>query len=239
MDMQAVKDEIVLKLTGEVLELELTDATLTKLVNSALREVQRYIDITRIVTLPYKQCLDLSNLKISSVSRVFRAVGFATDNNGKDGTGFLLDPMYASQWQLLSGVGTTGVISDYAYNYAAYNTLLQIRNTTSTDMAFRYDKSSNLLYINVSTNTPENVTIEYVPRYDDVSEITSDYWIDITIRLACALAKVTVGRVRSKFKQTNALWELDGSQILEEGNAELLAIREHLQANSNLCYPID
>ena len=116
---------------------------------------------------------------------------------------------------------------------------MQIRNTTSTDLAFRYDKSSNLLYINVSINTPESITVEYVPRYNDVSEITSDYWIDIIIQLAAAIAKVTVGRVRSKFKQSNALWTLDGDQLLEEGNAELTALREHLKANSNLCYPID
>lgn len=239
MDMQAIKDEVTLKLTGDVLELELSDTSLTKIINSSLRELQRYIDITKLVTVPYKRCIDLSEHKVSSVSRVYRTVGFAADGDDESTTNFLLDPMYASQWQLLSGMGNAGSISDYTYNYASWNTLLQIRNTTSTDLAFRFDKSSNLLYINVSTNIPESITVEYVPRYDDVSQITSDYWIDILIRLSVALTKVTVGRVRSKFKQSNALWTLDGDQLLEEGNAELTQIREKLEASSNLCYPID
>lgn len=238
MDMQAIKDEIILKLTGDVLDIELSDAALTKIINSSLRELQRYIDITKLVTIPYSRCIDLSEYGVSSVSRVYRTVGFAAQGDEAT-TNFLLDPMYASQWQLLSGIGNAGTLQDYAYNYASWNTLLQIRNTTSTDLAFRFDKSSNLLYINVSTNIPQSITVEYVPRYNDVSQITSDYWIDILINLASALSKVTVGRVRSKFKQPNALWTLDGDQLLEEGNAELASIREKLQASSNLCYPID
>ena len=237
MDMTAIKDEITLKLTGDVLDFELSDTTLTKIVNSALREVQRYIDITKLVTLPFKRCIDLSEYKVSSVSRIYRTIGFANDiSNNQSG---VVDPMYATQWQLLSGSGSIEGLSQYTYNYAAWNSLLQLRNTTSTDLAFRFDKSSNLLYINISSNLPDSVTIEYVPIYNDVSEITSDYWIDTLIRLAVALSKVTVGRVRSKFKQSNALWSLDGDQLIEEGNTELTALREKLEASSNLCYPID
>jgi hypothetical protein len=95
------------------------------------------------------------------------------------------------------------------------------------------------LYINISSNYPKDITIEYVPRYNDVSEITSDFWIDMLIRLTVALTKVTVGRVRSKFTQSNALWTLDGPTLLEEGNAELTALREELKASTQLCYPID
>ena len=209
MDMTAIKEEVTLKLTGDVLDFELSDTTLTKIVNSALREVQRYIDTTKLISIPFKRCIDMKEYNVSSVSRIYRTVGFASDTN--TGTG-VTDPMYATQWQLLSGSGNIAGLSDYTYNYAAWNSLLQIRNTTSTDLAFRFDKSSNLLYINISSNLPDSVTIEYVPLYNDVSEITSDYWIDILIRLAVAISKVTVGRIRSKFKQSNALWTLDGDQ---------------------------
>ena len=59
-------------------------------------------------------------------------------------------------------------MSDYAMNYAAWSTSLQIRNALSTDLAFRYDKYSNKLYINTSSGVPTYVTIEYVPRFDSV-----------------------------------------------------------------------
>lgn len=237
MDRQAYKDEIIFKLTGGVLDIELDDASLDKLLNSAFREVQRYIDTTKIITIPYKQCIDLSEYKINAVVRVFRATAYT--GNSETDSNSVADPMMVSQWQLLAGPGNLYNFQNYIYNYASWNTLLQMRNTLSTDLAFRYDKSSNQLYINVSSGTPDTITIEYVPRYDDVSEIVSDYWIDVIVRMSVALAKITLGRIRSRFTQSNALWTMDGDRLLEEGNAELSDLREKLLASTQLCYPID
>jgi len=238
MDLSAYKDEILFKLTGGVLECELGDKEITQVLAMSLREVQRYIDTTVIKTIPYSRCIDLSEYNVSSVSRVYRAKGFvATDSDTNSLSP--ADPMYASQWQLLSGVGNMYNFNDYVYNYASYNTLQQIRNTTSTDLAFRYDKPSNKLYINIATDLPEKITVEYVPRFNDVSEVTSDYWIDIIVRLATALAKVTLGRIRTRYTQSNALWQQDGQTMLDEGNQELADIREKLQASTQLVYPID
>ena len=122
---------------------------------------------------------------------------------------------------------------------STWNTLLQIRNTISTDLAFIYDKDKEKLYINMSQNFPTKITIEFVPRYDDVSEIKSDFWIDILMRLALAITKQTLGRIRSKFTQSNALWGLDGEKLLEEGTNELNELRDYLLTNSQLIYPID
>ena len=79
----------------------------------------------------------------------------------------------------------------------------------------------------------------FIPRFDDVSEITSDFWQDMLIRMSVAITKVTVGRVRTKFKQSNALWSLDGDQILEEGNTELANLRQELKDSTQLCYGVD
>jgi hypothetical protein len=237
MDMQAIKDEVMLKLTGDVLDNELSDSTQTKIINSCLREIQRYIDTFSIITVPFSKCIDLSQYKISSVVGVRRTEAYVGDND-TSGTG-MVDPLYASQWQLLSGVGGLAGLNDYTYNLSAWNTVLQIQNTISTDLAHYYDKSANKLYINVATNIPQNITIIYIPRFDDVSQITSDYWIDILVRLAVAQSKIIVGRVRSKFKQTNALWTLDGDTLLQEGTTELEAIRSHLVSNTQLVFGID
>ena len=177
-----------------------------------------------------------NNIKINSVVRIFRADGYVGDSASSTG---MVDPMYASQWQLLGGTSNMRNFQDYMYNYGSWNTLMQIRNTTSTDLAYRYDKSSNKLYINVASNLPSRITIEYVPRYDDVSEIVSDYWIDMLVRLCVANAKVIVGRIRSRYSQSNALWAQDGDTLLNEGNSELAELREHLVTNSQLVYGID
>lgn len=237
MDIQAYRDEIKFKLTGGVLRLEIPDQSLDQAINAALREVQRYICSTRIVTIPYKKCIDVKDLKVNSITRIYRTESYTT---GPDSMGAMpIDPMYAAQWQMLSGTGNLYNFQDYVYDFAAWNTLLQIRNTISTDLNFVYNKEEEKLYINMSQNFPTNVTIEFVPRYDDVSEIKSDFWIDILMKLALAITKETLGRIRSYGKQTNALWELDGDKLLEEGQAELAELREYLRTNSQLIYPID
>lgn len=235
-DINAYRDEIRLKLTGGVLDLELDDKTIDQIINSALREIQRYITTTKLITIPFSRCIDLSKYdNINMVARVYRTRGYTSNY---DGTGYV-DPMYASQWQLLSGTGNLYGFQDAMYNYMSWNTIMQIRNTSSTDLAFKYDQSSKQLYINISEEIPANITVEYIPRYDDVSQIVSDYWIDNLIKLAVAIAKVTVGRIRSRFTQSNALYTQDGEALLEEGNAELAELRNHLIENSNLIYGID
>lgn len=243
MDRQAYIDEIKFRLSGGILNLELDDVAFNQLLNSSFREVQRYIDTTKLVTIPYSSCIDVNTINnghVNAVARIFRSEGYISNSEtGDSNGGYPVDPMEATQWQLLSGVGNLYNFNDYVYNYASWNTLLQIRNTTSTDLAFKFDRSSNKLYVNVSSGIPDKITVEYIPRYDDVSEIVSDYWIDIIIRMAVALGKVTLGRIRTRYTQSNALWTQDGQLMLDEGNNELNDLREKLQAATQLCYPID
>ena len=109
----------------------------------------------------------------------------------------------------------------------------------STDLAYYFSKDDNKLYINTTLSNTSNVTIEYVPRYDNVEEITSDFWIDVIMRLSKALTKVYVGRIRSRFTQNNALWDNDGETLLNEGNTELSELRTYLQTNTQLIYCYD
>ena len=181
MNISAFRDEIKLNITGGLLELEIDDSVLDKIIDAGLREIQRYICSTKIMTIPYKKCIDLSNkedtngipIKVSAVTRIYRAHSYIGDNTTQ-GTG-MVDPMYVAQWQLLSGTGNLFNFQDYVSNYGAWNELLQIRNTTSTDLAFYFDKSTNKLYINIVSDIPNTITIEYVPRYDSVEEINSDF----------------------------------------------------------------
>lgn len=147
--------------------------------------------------------------------------------------------MYMASWQMMSGANSLAQgISEWAQNYAAFNTSLQIRNTLSTDLLFRYDKHSNLLYINCSFDKPQFVTIEYVPRYDSVDQIVSDFWIDILSRLSLAICKQVIGRIRKKYTQSNALWSLD-TDILQEGIEEEKELQELMRKSSQLGYPVD
>jgi hypothetical protein len=123
-------------------------------------------------------------------------------------------------------------------NYAAWTTLNQTRNTISTDMSFREDKHNKKLYIN-NYSAPKVVTIEFIPKLHSVEDIQSDYWQDVLVKMCVALTKVTLGRIRTRFSQSNALWAQDGEKLLEEGNTALTELREILRTNANLAYSID
>ena len=89
MNIQAYRDEILLKLTGYVLESEIvgTDtagnkdySTLDRIINSAFREIRRYYCSTRLATIPFSSCIDLSEVGVSSVSAVYRSKGYMSNN---------------------------------------------------------------------------------------------------------------------------------------------------------------
>lgn len=238
---EQVREEVTLMLTGRLLELELEPNTLDSIIKSSLRELQRYITSTKIITIPFSRCIDLSDpeqtngtqIYVSNVFRVYRPQGYSGADTSMT---TVVDPIQASQWQLLSGMGNMRGFQDYTLNYAAWNTLLQMRNTSSTDLAYIFDRDSHKLYINVASNSPSSITVEYIPIYQDVSEISSDYWLDVLIRLAVAKTKIVAGRVRSRYTQSNAIWSQDGKDILAEGTAELQELRETLSSNTALFY---
>ena len=234
MNMQAYVDEIKLDVTGGILELEIPDETIQRIINSAMRELQRYICSTKLITIPYTKSIDLTPYRVNSVARVYRAEGTTSSSEGQT-----TDPVQVGLWQLTSNMGNLYNFTDYTYRYAAYNTLQQIGNTLSTDLSFYFDDAVNKLYINTRMNEGSLVTIEYVPRYDNVEQITSDFWIDVLMRLSKALTKVTLGRIRGRYVQTNALWTSDAATMLQEGQTELTELRNYLQANTQLLYAID
>lgn len=252
-------EEIKLELTGGVLDLEIideslpeeTDAeyntkykTLISVINKALRELERYWDETTLVTVPAASCIDYSTFgqegseysPVSSIVRVYRIQGMGDSNNTSS---YNLDPMYAQQWMLFSNGGTMYNLNDYILNYASWMTMSQIRNTMSTDMSFKEDRHNSKLYISNAASIRGAVTIEYIPKLKTVDQIKSDYWIDILQKMSIAMTKIVLGRIRTRFTQSNALWTQDGERMLEEGNTDLKELREVLRTNSNLIYPLD
>ena len=232
-----VIEEIKLELTGGILELEIEDASIEMVVKKAMRELQRYWDESSFVTVPFESCVDLTKYQLESCSivKVYRMTGMG--EGGSELTA-MTDPLYAQQFMIFSNAGTMFNLQDYVMNYAAWTTMCQTRNTISTDLGFREDKHNHKLYIN-SMSSPGYITIEFIPKLESVEDIQSDYWQDILIKLSVALTKVTLGRIRTRFGQSNALWTQDGERMLDEGNTELKELREILRTNSNLIYGLD
>ena len=222
MDMSAYVDEVKFKLTGGVLDLEIDDAGIQKAIEYSFRELQRYLGNTQYITLPFASCIDVSEYHMSDVRMVFVAnekygstnltgtnVGYGTLTDANGVTSIYantpLDPMMWASFYL-GGAGTISNYTSYVNDYYAYAQTMKAINTGDVKkLVFNYNKAEERLYLNAFANC-SRVTIEYVPRFDNVSEITNDAWIDILVRYSVANLKITLGRVRSRFTQSNALW---------------------------------
>lgn len=232
-------DDIKLDLTANVLELEIDDETVGKYLDKALNELQRYIDESTFITVPFSSCIDISEWDHSSIVNIYRTEGYTGDvSTGQSSSN--IDPMYAQTWAVFSSNGSqTYNLQNYLYNYMSYNSLLQIRNTLSTPLDWKEDKHNNLLYITTPMDSSSRITIEYIPYFNKVEDVKSPYWRDILRRTAEALTKIGLGRTRTRFTQSNAIWNQDGDKILQEGLDELKEIREVLRINSTYFYTLD
>lgn len=230
-------DSAKLELTGGVLELEMTDETIEKIILKCFKEIQRYIDETALIQLPFASCIDFSGVKYNHVVSIYRS-----DTTGDGGISGIsqVDPMYAQMMVAFgSSGGTIYNLQNYVLNYASYTTLSQMRNTVSTDLAFREDKSTHKIYINTSSGKPKFITIEFVPEFEDVNDIKTEYWQDMLQRMSLAMIKKTLGRIRTRFTLSNSPWQQDGETMLEEGTKELEEIREILRKNNSMFIPVD
>lgn len=230
MNLQEYIDFIKLELTGGIIDLEIPDENIGKIINNALKEIQRYIDYTKLVTIPFSSCMDISELNCYAVINVYRPTSANTNSE------MVYDSFYN---QLNTFSGFNYGYNDYLTDYITYSTFKQIRNTISTDLVFKEDRENKKLYVTYNTNKPATIVIEYIPIFNDVSEIKEEFWIDVLKRMSLAMVKVALGRVRTRFKQSNALYNDDGDTILEEGKSELATIREKLVQNHNILTPTD
>lgn len=236
MTMQDVLDEIKLELTGNVLETEIDESTLEMVVKKALREITRYWDETSLITVPFASCIDLTKSPLDEESSN-AIVGVYRANVSSDATTAsygMQDPAYAQQWMIFSNAGTTYTLTEYMLDYAAWSTVQSLRNTMSTELSFKEDRHNNKLYINNAMYAPQMVTIEYIPKLTSVEQIKDEYWCDLLIQFSVALTKIILGRIRTRYTQSNALWTQDGEKLLQEGTDSLKELRDRLRENDNL-----
>jgi hypothetical protein len=224
-------DDIKLSLGAPIVEVEIEDY-IGKLVNKAFREISRYMVDTGYVTVPYARCINTLELnpKIDSVIMVIRTTDPTMTRDLQDA--FSLS-MYSA-----GGINSTASTS-LLNNIMTRMQVHQLKATMKTDMDFTYDDNENKLYIAAFYPVPSKVTIVYTIKHDNVSEVKEQFWINYIERLALAFTKEALGRVRGKYDLSSSLYKLDGDTLISEGIAERDAIRQELNDNMDIVYPID
>jgi hypothetical protein len=223
-------DEINFSLGGSVLDVEI-EKDLPRCVNRAFREVKRYVTTPAYMTVPFGvstngvgATLDLSDKNVYSVVNVMRPNSYnSLSMNTLDVFG--LNQTYSAVTN----------VNDYL------NRMLRLQeiNTISTDLDFIWDAHNKKLSVTMNPPFTNMITIQYIPDYKDVEEITEVFWVDIILKLATAYAKQVIGRIRSKYTLNSSQYSLDGEQLLSEANTEIQEILTYLRTNVDLVFPID
>lgn len=217
--MKKIVHYITNQLGGQVLNLELTPDQIAQIVEQAFEEIVHYMTDTYTVTVPYSNCIDLSKYNVDSVESVMRA-----QDSIMTGIPFTIPAMNL--------MNVTGM-----YNIEDYTNAILIKrnlNILSTDMDFVWDKPNQKLYVTANPNEPKLVTINFKPEYFSVEDIREQYWDTQLRKLALGMCKVVLGRIRSKYKSNSSKFQLDGDQLLAEGNAEISSVREFLDNNKDI-----
>jgi hypothetical protein len=225
-------NEIRMELTGGILHMEMKESDIQQLIEISFREVQRYCDYTQFITLDYAPCIDLTEYNPIAVFKVLRAV---TPGSVKGNQSPLMDPMWITAFGQTNSYSLRNTID----KYSAYMIASQIRNTISTDLSYNFSNTDNLLYVNCSSSAPAKITIELNRRPSKIEDITDEYWVDILQRMSIARVKIALGRIRTRYTQSNALWVQDGEKLLEEGTRELTELRETLRVNNLMFFVRD
>lgn len=197
----------------------------------AFRELKRYMKTPVDKTVPFSTRIDLKKLGIKPVKILY--VYASTPR-----IGLTMNSIDSSNvFQVAASVNTYSAIGQTsAINIDPIVTemgMAQVRNTLSTDFQWKHDPDNEVLYVTHRDPRPTQVTIRYVPDYQDVSEIKSPTWIDYLIRLSEANMKKALGRSRSKYTIEGSNVSLDGDVLLQEANSELETIRAELEAKKS------
>lgn len=226
MKMSEYVDDISFQLGGGILVVEI-ESSLPKCVNKAFREIKRYLTTPRYKTIPYSNTIDCKDLDVYAIINVMRS-----------------GPIYGTNIGDLTGldVFSTAAAALTSVDTSAYETVLQkiqIRNTMSTDLDFIWEPDTKLLRLNVNPPFPSFVTLNYIPDYKDVEEITEPFWEDFILKLATAYAKIVLGKIYSKYKVASSQYEMNGQAYTDEGNKEKDEIISYLRENVDNILPID
>jgi len=215
---------IKVQLGGGIVNVEVEEI-IPDILEIAFIEINNNITSTEMMTVPFQTVIDLTDKKVADVVYIMRG-------RNTNGPGGFQDVMYIYSRQSAMNSYT---LTDYSRALMAN----QNKSALSTDLDFHYDKREEKLFLYAQQALPTTVTLCYIPEYSDVSEIIDPFWQNLLKRLALALTKETLGRVRGKYKLDSALYNLDSDQLLSEAQAELSEIRNYLDANTDVLLPID
>lgn len=228
--------------------LELSNDTLTRYIKLAFLEIKPYINVRKRATLQWTHnengAINLAdnNIKAQNVITVRRgqSQGYINGSSSLNGSwssfevtsdGTYPNVKLYTAGGSLAGLGASNNPSQDAW--VQEKAMLKGINATSGDRHFLFDYDRQLLFINFNAATPQTITIDYIPDYDNAEQIDDSFWVDIIQKKSLALTKLGLSQYRGKYSSVSgAPFVLDYQRLQSEGEQLNQQVNEILEENS-------
>lgn len=213
-----IKSYVEAMLGGSKVKVELENDDLTEIIQQAIETLRPHYSGVRYIQVQGPGPIDVSSHNIIDVIKIYET--------GSSGITQL-------QSQMFLNPGVFVFDSNFKDNYIAYLTYAQRANMfeQANNLTYKFDHIHQTILLNKS----QTAVLECLVQLRVLSDIEEESnWVAWIKDYCLALAKICVGRKRSKYILSNAQYQLDGNQLIAEGIAE----RDKLEGKLIGAFPI-
>lgn len=218
MNSKIISSYVTAMLGGSKVNIELDDADLNEIIDQAIVKLRPHYSGIRYIQVQGPGPIDVSSHNILDVIKIYEV--------GTTG----IDQL---QSQMFLNPGVFIFNSDFKDNYISYLTYAKLASAyqTTNNLTWKFDHVHQLIYL----SKDQEAVLECLVQLRVLSDIEPESnWVGWVKDYCLALAKICVGRKRSKYVLTNSQYQLDGDRLIQEGITE----RDSLESKLIGAFPI-
>lgn len=240
---RTIIDDVMIELGYPVVSLFITQMQINQMIDFSVRKCAPKACPRFLTTLYARGCVDVSQYKMEAVSAVYS--GDIGGTSGSEGCGCGCDtcgPQGSSpssfdgcnvceklcQYRGYSAGMLNGDWNNQFYDLLAWqNAKSQMQSLMIYD--YYLDNINQKLYLDNYSGT---ITVEYTKSGITIEDLQHDtYWYTWIRDYTLALCKIIEGRIRNKFKLSSAPFEIEGDELISEGNNDKQELEQKLDEN--------
>lgn len=233
-------EDCMVALGYPVITLYITQRQIDRLIDFATRRCESKVSLPYLATFSVGNgVVDVSGYDMLAVRQIYNGVGsgvstenanlVANPDSPNSGCNISMSNcdicnqlcQYRGMQSLAGSYGTKGI-----YDYVAYAGAMSELNVLMTNDWY-LDPTDNKLYIDGFSGV---VTVEYVKSNNSFEDIAKDnFWRQWIRDYTLAMVKITEGRIRSKYKISSGVFEIESDELISEGNNDKQELEQRLE----------
>lgn len=230
---QDIIDDCMIALGYPVVSLFITQEQINRLIDFSVRKCAgkacpRFTKTFNVVS----GAVDVSSYGMEAVSAVYSGDVSSSSSESCSSCGSSISGCNVCEqlcqnrpysYGLMKGSWNNELYDQLAYRYAKS----ELDNLKMSD--YYLDVPGQMLYLD---NYSGIITVEYVKNNITIEDLQFDsYWSSWVRDYTLAMVKITEGRIRSKYKLSSGVFEVESDELISEGNTDKQDLEEKLNEN--------